>query len=173
MAEHELRSCQSVDRPYIAVRNLIARDATALFQRATTMANARAGVLDSTLKVTIAGRELERDVRIAITSLDLSGRPPSAMALPAIAVAFSWRAASAASLFPSMRAELTVYPLSGDETQLDLHGWYQAPGGFIGDVADALVGHRIAEVSFDRFLEDVVRRLGADAQQVGKVIIAS
>ena len=160
MSVHELRSCRSVDRPFAAIRDIIADDATALFQSATTMAAARSGVVDSALEVTIAGRKIERDVRIVITSLDTSGRPPSAMALPGIALSFSLRDASAASLFPSMRAELTAYPLSRDQTQLDLHGWYEAPGGIIGDVADALVGHRIAEVSFDRFLEDVARRLG-------------
>jgi len=81
------------------------------------------------------------------------------MVLPAIALAFTWHAATDARSFPSMRAELTAYPLSDDETALDLHGWYAPPGGLLGSAADALVGHRLAEASVRRFLDDVVRCL--------------
>jgi hypothetical protein len=162
MPEHELRSCQSVNRPYARVKQILAKDALGLFQRATATAAAHAELLDATMKATVAGRQVEKSVRVEVTSMDHSGRPPSAMALPGFALALTWRATSASSLFPSMRAELTVYQLSHGETQLDLHGWYTPPGGVIGAVADAIVGHRIAEASVHHFLDDVVRSLGTE-----------
>lgn len=161
--EQELRCCRSVERPYGKVKGVVANETVGLFQRATMSAVTHATLLGATLRANVAGHDVKKDVRIEITSVDLSGRPPSAMALPAIALRFAWRAASDASLFPSMRAELTIYPLSASETQLDLHGWYTPPGGAFGQVADALVGHRIAEASMDHFLEDVVRRLHIEA----------
>jgi hypothetical protein len=166
MKEHELRSGKSVDRPYARVRDIIASDPAGLFQRATSAAaelHPATGATEATLSVTAFGRELQKEVHVEITSLDTSGRPPSAMALPGFAVAFRWRAVSAASLFPSLRAVLTAYPLSPTTTQLDLHGWYKLPGGALGALGDALNHHQLAEASIEHFLDDVVRRLAIDA----------
>ncbi len=159
MHEHELRCCQSVLRPYASVKDVLVNDPGSLFHDATRAAVTHAHDLVTTLKATFAGHEVDRDVTIDVTSVDLSGRPPSAQLLPAVALSFAWHATSARSLFPSMRAELTVYPLSPEDTQLDLHGWYTPPGGAFGDVADALAGHRIAEATVQRFLDDIVERL--------------
>ena len=160
MNEREVRSGQSVDRPYAVVKEAIASDALGLFQSATTSVAKGAEPPDGTLNASIGGVDVHRDVRIEITSFDTSGRPPSALALPGFAVAFSWSAASAPSLFPTMRATLTAYPLSAGVTQLDFHGWYTPPGGALGFVAEALNQHRIAEESVQGFLQDVVQRLG-------------
>lgn len=160
MSEREVRNGQSVDRPYATVKDAISKDALGLFQSATTSASLDAQVPDATLNATFGGHDVHRDVRIEITSFDTSGRPPSALALPGIAVAFRWWAASAPSLFPTMRATLTAYPLSHAVTQLDFHGWYTPPGGALGFVAEAVNHHRIAEESVHGFLRDIVRRLG-------------
>jgi hypothetical protein len=163
MTEHELRIGRSVERPYAKIKDLIAQDALGLFRRATASAAMRAEPPDATLRAIVAGLDVHTDVCIEITSFDMSGRPPAALTLPGCAVAFRWRAAYGASLFPSMRTTLTVYPLSHEVTQLDFHGWYTPPWGVIGAVADAINHHRIAEASARRFLDDIVRRLVVDA----------
>lgn len=163
MNERELRSGRSVDRPYTNVKDAIESDALGLFQSATTSATAGVELPDATLNATFGGHDVHRDVHIEITSFDTSGRPPSALVLPGFAVAFRWWAASAPSLFPTMRATLTAYPLSDAVTQLDFHGWYTPPGSALGFVAEALNQHRIAEASVHGFLQDVVRRLSLGA----------
>ena len=70
-----------------------------------------------------------------------------------------WNAARAAALFPSMEAELIVYPLSKDETQLALQGRYTPPLGTIGSALDSLIGHRVADASVHRFVTDVASLL--------------
>jgi len=160
----ELRCYAYIERPYGEVRDVFAKDAGAFFQRATTAAVERAGRLGAKLKVTIVGHELDRDVVIDVTNVDTTHKPPGADVTPAMCLSFRWQARTLASLFPSMRAELTVYPLSPDETELDLHGWYTPPGGALGSAIDALVGHRIARAAVLRFLEDVVERLKVEAR---------
>jgi hypothetical protein len=62
-------------------------------------------------------------------------------------------------LFPFMRAELSIYPLTATETQLDLWGLYEPAFGAVGKAMDAVVGHRIAEVSVHRFITEVAAYL--------------
>ena len=62
-------------------------------------------------------------------------------------------------LFPFMKAELSIYPLTATETQLDFLGSYEAPFGVLGGAVDAVVGHRIAEASVHRFIKDVAAYL--------------
>jgi hypothetical protein len=61
-----------------------------------------------------------------------------------------------------MEATLSVYPLSAHETQLDLHGRYRPPLGVVGNALDALVGHRIAEATVLRFVQDIATRINAE-----------
>lgn len=150
----EIRCYQYVNRPYEKVAAVLTADPTAFFKRATAAAATRAEDLAGKLKVKIAGFEIDRDVAIDVTAVDTSRKPPGALVTPGLAMTITWRAVEGAVFFPSMRAELTVYPLSGEETQLDLRGAYTPPGGLLGNAADALVGHRIAEASVHRFLHD-------------------
>jgi hypothetical protein len=48
-------------------------------------------------------------------------------------------------------------------TQVGLVGWYRPPLGVVGDMADRLGGHEIAEESIRHFVDDVARRLEAMA----------
>lgn len=160
----EIRCYQYVTRPYSRVSEILTKDPVGFLRRATAAAAMRAEDLVGQMKVDIAGIEVDRDVALDVTLVDTTTKPPAALALPAMALSITWHAAKRASLFPSMRAELTVYPLSADETQLDLHGWYTPPGGLLGSAADALLGHRLAEASVHRFLEDVCERLRTDAR---------
>ena len=61
-----------------------------------------------------------------------------------------------------MEATLSVYPLSAHETQIDLHGRYRPPLGAVGNALDVLVGHRIAEASVLRFVQDIAARINAE-----------
>ena len=58
-------------------------------------------------------------------------------------------------LFPFMKAELAIYPLTSTETQLDFSGAYEPPLGALGKAMNAVAGHRLAEASVHRFVNDV------------------
>jgi hypothetical protein len=62
-------------------------------------------------------------------------------------------------LFPFMRAELAIYPLTSTETQLDFRGVYEPPLGALGKAVNAVIGHRIAEASVHRFVSDIAEYL--------------
>jgi hypothetical protein len=66
-----------------------------------------------------------------------------------------WAAANMPSLFPFMKAELAIYPLTATETQLDFSGLYEPPLGAVGKALNAIAGHRIAEVAVHKFVNDV------------------
>ena len=78
---------------------------------------------------------------------------------PVTRIPIAWSAAQRAILFPIMNAELSVYPLTETETQLDFLGRYEPPLGIVGDALDATVGHRIAEASVHRLVADVANYL--------------
>ena len=85
----------------------------------------------------------------------------SPLGSPATAVGLSWQAVRGAWLFPAMEATLSLYALSPTETQLDLQGVYRPPMGFFGSALDAVVGHRVAEASVLRFVQDIAEYLRA------------
>ena len=77
---------------------------------------------------------------------------------PATRLLLEWEAATKPGLFPLMKAELSIYPLTPTETQLDFLGLYEPPFGPVGKAMNAIVGHRIAEVSVHRFISDVAEK---------------
>jgi hypothetical protein len=78
---------------------------------------------------------------------------------PVTRLRLEWEAATRPRLFPLMKAELSIYPLTATETQLDFSGLYKPPFGALGKAMNAIVGHRIAEVSVHRFVSDVAEYL--------------
>lgn len=159
-----IRCYDYVNHPYEQVRNALTPDAAAVFQAATKAAASRAHSVASKLYVNIAGMEVGTDVTIAVKSLDEqqgdAGTPPITR------IELEWEAANSPRLFPLMKADLSVYPLTTTETQLDFSGLYEPPLGALGDAIDAAVGHRIAEASVHRFVADVagyLRTVIADA----------
>lgn len=165
MSEPRTLHCyEYVTVEYDKVKDALGRDALGIFQRATVSATSRARELASTLRVNVGALEIGADVRITVRSvhertLSLGDRK--------LEVEIAWTAATAAGLFPSMDATLSVYPLSAHETQLQLDGHYRPPLGVVGNAIDAVVGHRLAEASVLRFVNDVAalinRELGATA----------
>lgn len=148
----ELHCYEYVKLPFEQVRDALVHGGIDLFGRATRVALGRAQGLVSSLKVSIAGLEVGKNVVIRVTDIHASadGR--------AVRLDLEWHAETGTSLFPSMRASLLASAFA-KETRLDLRGTYEPPGGVLGSAADRLIGHRIAEASIHRFLDEVAESL--------------
>ena len=152
-----IRVFDYVNHPYSAVRATLSSDAAAVFRNATKVAADRARSLASELHVNIAGVEVGTD--IAISVLSVTDIPKSVTSPESTRIDLEWEAAKMPRLFPFMKAELLIYPLTATETQLDLAGSYEPPLGIVGSLMDAVVGHRIAEASVHQFIRDVASYL--------------
>jgi hypothetical protein len=155
--DHEVQYFDYVNHPYERVRAALTEDALAVFQDATHAASSRAQEVASELRINVGA--LEIGARIAITVKEIDEREASVTARPVTRLALAWEAARAPRLFPLMKGELSIYPLTSTETQLDFLGRYDPPLGALGDAMDALVGHRIAEASVHRFVSDIAKHL--------------
>lgn len=71
----------------------------------------------------------------------------------------AWRAADAASLFPTFEGELELAALGTRLCQLSLLGSYRPPLSVLGDAGDALFGRRVAELVVRRFVLAVGERI--------------
>ncbi len=162
MAEPGTIHCyEYVNQPYERVSEALVIGAVGIFQRATSSAAARATSIVAKLKLSIGDVEVGKDVVISVRHVNRTAHAPK-LATEATKLELEWHANTDQSLFPSMRATLSVYPLSSSETQLELVGTYDPPGGVVGAVADRIVGHRIAEATAHRFLDDVAGRLSVE-----------
>jgi len=109
------------------------------------------------LHVDFAGIGVKTDIKIFVKSFE--ERVPDATSAPATTLLLEWEAATMPRLFPLMKGELSVYPLTSTETQLDFSGVYEPPFGAVGKTMNAVLGHRIAELSVHRFVNDVAAYL--------------
>jgi len=155
--EREIRCYNYVNHPYEKVRGALRADPLAVFQSATKAAASRAQSVASALRVEVGGIGVEADIKISVKDTEETVSGP--MNSPTTRLHLEWEAANLAYLFPLMNAVLSVYPLTGTETQLDFFGLYQPPLGAFGKALDAVAGHRIAEVSVHRFVNDVATHL--------------
>ena len=148
----EVRCYDYVPVRFERVRELLRSNGVTIFSRATTTANERARSLVATLRLNVGAVEVGVDVQLRVKGItdevDATGNPRTRLD-------FSWEATQRAGLFPRMDASLSVYPLSPDETQLDLDGRYQPPMGSLGNALDAAAGHRVAEATVLRLLREV------------------
>lgn len=159
-----IRCYEYVTAPYERVRDALRADALGLFQRATTAAAARTEKVVAGLRVHVGSLEVGTDAAISLLDVIEEASAPG-MHGPRTRLLIEWRAAKVPGLFPVMKAQLSVYPLSAEETQLDFMGDYVPPGGVVGGVIDAIVGRRIAEAMVHQFVEDVSSRL---REELGK-----
>src|ERR1035441_1725083 len=148
----ELRCYDYVNHPYARVRDVLSKEALTIFQSATKAAESRARSIASELRVDISGIGVEADIIISVKKVE---EQTSEMAAPVTRLQLEWQAAKMPGLFPVMKAELSIYPLTASETQLDFSGLYEPPFGAVGKAMNAIVGYRIAEVSVHRFVNDV------------------
>jgi hypothetical protein len=156
-----IRCYAYVNSPYQAVRAALHARPLELFKQATTSAAARADSVTAGLRVGAMGHEIGVSINIHI---DAVGDEEGVAGLsPVTCVRLGWEAANAAALFPLMSANLRAWPLSSSETQLEIEGDYRPPLGPVGNAIDAAIGHRVAEASVHRFLEDIVEQLRRDS----------
>jgi hypothetical protein len=148
----EIRSYDYVNRPYERVRDALRQNALEVFQSATKSAASRAQSVAAELHVDFGGIGVKTDISISVRSIE---EKVDATSTPITRLLLEWEAATLPRLFPLMKGELSVYPLTSTETQLDFSGVYEPPFGAVGKTMNAIVGHRIAEVSVHRFVSDV------------------
>jgi hypothetical protein len=149
----EIRSYDYVNRSYDRVRDALRQNALTIFQSATKAAASRAQSVAAELHVDFGGIGVTTDINISVTKIE--DEVVDATLTPSTRLLVEWEAATMPRLFPLMKGELSVYPLTSTETQLDFYGVYEPPFGAVGKSMNAIVGHRIAEVSVHRFVSDV------------------
>jgi hypothetical protein len=154
----EIRSYDYVNRPYERVRDALQQNALTVFQSATKAAASRAQSVAAELHVDFGGIGVKTDINISVRNIQ--EEIGDATSTPTTRLQLEWAAATMPGLFPLMKGELSVYPLTSTETQLDFSGVYEPPFGAVGRTMNAIVGHRIAEVSVHRFVSDVAGYLG-------------
>ena len=155
-----IRVYDYINHPYEAVRRKLSAEALDVFRKATKVAALRAKSVASELHVNFAGIEVGTDIAISVKSIE--DEPKTFSAPPTTRIELEWEAATLPRLFPFMQAELSVYPLTATETQLNLSGNYEPPFGVLGSVINSVVGHRIAEASVHQFIKDVAVYLRAE-----------
>lgn len=155
-----IRVYDYINHPYDAVREKLTAEALDVFRNATKVAALRAKSVASELHVNFAGIEVGTDISISIKNIE--DQPKTISSPPTTKIQLEWEAANMPRLFPFMRAELLVYPLTATETQLDLQGNYEPPFGVVGNVIDSVLGHRIAEASVHQFIRDIAVYLRAE-----------
>ena len=153
----EIRSYDYVNHPYAAVRDALVKDPAGVLRAATNAAVARARDVAAALHVNIG--PIDIGAEIAVTVGEIIEQSSAAPISRVTRIPIEWSAAQRAALFPIMNAELSVYPLTATETQLDFLGRYEPPLGIVGGALDAIVGYRIAEASVQRLVSDVARYL--------------
>ena len=148
-----IRCYDYVNHPYERVCDALKQNALTVFQSATKTAASRAESVASELRVDFAGMGVKTDIKIVVKRIDEKAGGSGSM--PTTKLALEWEAAKMPRLFPLMNGDFSVYPLTATETQLDFSGVYRPPFGTVGKTMNAIVGHRIAEVSVHRFVSDV------------------
>ena len=114
-----------VNHPYEQVRDALSKDAPAVFQSATKAAASRAQSVACELRVDIGGIAVEADIRVCAKNIEVKDR--QGVSDPVTRLQLEWEAAAMPRLFPLMKADLLIYPLTSTETQLDFKGIYEPP----------------------------------------------
>ena len=153
----EIRCYDYVNHPYEQVRATLSKDAVAVFQSATKAAASRADSMASELRIEVGGIGIQTDIWVSVKNIEPKDR--EGRFGPATRLQLDWEAARLPHLFPLMKAELSIYPLTATETQLDFNGLYEPPFGSLGEAMNAIVGHRVARACVQRFVSSVAEYL--------------
>ena len=73
-----------------------------------------------------------------------------------IRIPLSWAATGTPRLFPKMTADLMMFPLGDQLTQIRFEGVYQPPLGAVGRMLDRVILHRVAEMSVKDLVDRIV-----------------
>lgn len=150
---HQIRCYDYVNHPYERVRDALKDDALTVFQSATKAAVYRLQSIAAELHVDFGGIGVKSDINISVKNVE--EKILDVIPAPTTRLLLEWEGATMPRLFPLMKGELSIYPLTPTETQLDFLGIYEPPFGTVGKAMNAIIGHRIAEVSVHRFINDV------------------
>jgi hypothetical protein len=153
----EIRYYDYVNHPYERVRDALRQNALTVFRSATTAAASRAEAVAAELHVDVGGIGVRKDIEISVKNVEEKVR--NVIPAPITRLRLEWEAATMPRLFPLMKGELSVYPLTATETQLDFSGLYEPPFGIVGKALNAIAGHRVAEASVHCFVNDVAEYL--------------
>jgi len=148
----EIRCYDYVNHSYEQVRDALRQNAAKVFQSATKSAISRAESVATELRVDFGAVGVKADVEVCVKTVE---DKLDAIPSPTTVLSLQWEAKTMPGLFPVMRANLCIYPLTATETQLDFLGHYEPPFGALGKAMNAIVGYRIAEVSVHRFLSEI------------------
>lgn len=154
---HELHCYDYVNRPYWIVRGALTADPSGVFERATSEGVRRVKETASKLRIELGPVELGAEVDIVVREIEERRGAEGRAAITTMKLELS--ASRSPELFPKLEATLAIYPLTPTETQIDLQGTYTVPLGPLGDAVDAVVGHRLAHASVNRFVTDVAALL--------------
>lgn len=150
MTLRTFRCFDYVNRPFAIVVEALSEDAIGVLAQATAPDQGS----EASLRVAVGPLTIGADIVLELESVESALAPD-----PRTTFGITWRASRGASLFPAMRADLIVYPLSATETQLELLCQYEPPLGFVGGALDRVALHRVAEASLESFLQQVARHL--------------
>jgi hypothetical protein len=162
MAERTVRHWGYLDIPIQRVQAKLHDEPLRLLERATVSGSARTQELIAHLELNIGPVEIGVDVRPHVEGIeDLPALP----GLPTMTrVALSWEATRAPALFPLMHARLEAWPIGPNETLVEIEGEYTPPFSILGGAADAVLGHRIAQASISRFVEDLLAQIRREVE---------
>jgi hypothetical protein len=151
LSKTKVRWLDRVDRPYQKVQELLTQNANEVFHRATSTANSRMETEAADLHTKIGGREFRKDVMVKVQSCtDIESESD-----PKIVIDLEWKATESQFMFPTMFAQLHVFPINTNLTQLDFRGEYEPPMGLFGKAIDKAMGQKIAEGCVRNFVEEV------------------
>lgn len=165
----DIRFYDYVNQPYDRVRDTLREDPLAMFQLATKSAVSRAQSVATELHVDVGGIGIRADVKVSVKNVE---EKVDTIPSPTTRLLLEWEATTLPSMFPVMKAELAIYPLTASETQLDLSGSYEPPFGAVGKAMNAIAGYRIANASVHRFVTEVAEYLRHTLAQNAKQIRA-
>jgi len=140
-----------VDRPYIAVHELLTKNVNEVFHQATSTATSRMETEAAGLHAKIGGHEFRKDVTVKVQNFTEIERDSDQKMI----IDLEWEATESAYMFPTMQAQLHVFPIKDNLTQLDFRGEYEPPMGLIGKAIDRAMGQKIADDCVRHFVEEV------------------
>ena len=82
-----------------------------------------------------------------------------------LVLSFRWSSIGGAPLFPRLEGELELAPLGEAQTEIQVHGQYDPPVGFLGRGLDRILLHRIAESTMRAFLNRICSSVRGAAPQ--------
>lgn len=155
--KRDIEASTTVRAPVERARDILLRDPGCVLAERCTAEDRQAHRFHSTLGIDVGGGGgLHHEV---VVETGLAELADSHLALP-----LRWHAATHERLLPTFDGALVLRG-QGCRTAVVLRGTYTVPLGVLGRFGDGLAGRRAAHQSLTSFLEQVARRLDAEANR--------